>query len=140
MKLLLAADGSKYTQKALQFIVGHKRLKSGDSELLVVYVQRLLPTLLGSILSVEKTMELHEVDAEKVFLPIRKILEKNDVAYRCISLIGSIAAKIVTIAKDEHVKLIVMGTHGRDFLGSAVMGSIAQKVLAESTVPVLLVK
>ena len=61
-------------------------------------------------------------------------------AYRCISLIGSIASKIVTIAKDEHVKLIVMGTHGRDFLGSAVMGSIAQKVLAESTVPVLLVK
>ena len=140
MKLLLAADGSEYTQKALKFIVAQKGLNSAQSELLVVHVQPLLPTFLGVILSVEKTMELQEVELEKVFSPIRKFLDKNNLKYRCIGLIGSVANKIAAAAQEEHVNLIVMGTHGRDYLGSAVMGSAAQKVVAHSTVPVLLVK
>jgi nucleotide-binding universal stress UspA family protein len=99
-----------------------------------------LPTVFNVVLSVDKALELHESEANKVFLPIKKFLEKNGVKYRCISLIGSIADKIVATAKDEHINLIVMGTHGRDFLGSTVMGSVAQKVLAQSTIPVMLVK
>lgn len=140
MKLLLAADGSDYTQKALEFIVEHKHFRSAHSDLLVVNVQPLLPTVFNVVLSVDKALELHESEANKVFLPIKKFLEKNGVKYRCISLIGSIADKIVATAKDEHINLIVMGTHGRDFLGSTVMGSVAQKVLAQSTIPVMLVK
>jgi len=140
MKLLLAADGSDYTQKALNFIIEHKHLRSAQSELLVVHVQPLLPTVFHAVLSVENALVLNESEAEKVFLPIRQVLDKNDVKYRCISLIGSIDAKIVATAKNEHVNLIVMGTHGRDFVGSAVMGSVAQKVVAHSTIPVLLVK
>jgi len=34
----------------------------------------------------------------------------------------------------------VMGTHGRGLLGNALMGSVAQRVVSGSTVPVLLVK
>ncbi len=140
MRLLLAADGSQYTQKALKFIIENKRLESAQSELLVVNVQPLLPAVLGVVLSVEKTMELYEIEANKVFAPIKTFLEKNGLKYRCISLMGSAASKIVSTAKEEHVHLIVMGTHGRDFLSSAVMGSVAQKVVAHSTIPVLLVK
>lgn len=140
MKLLLAADGSQYTRKALEFILEHKHLQTAQSELLVVNVQPLLPTVFNAVLSVEKALELHESEADAVFLPIRKFLDENNMKHRCISLIGSIASKIVAAAKDEHVDLIVMGTHGRDFLGTAVMGSVAQKVLAQSTVPVMLVK
>ncbi len=140
MKLLLAADGSEYTQKALKFVVAQKRLNSAKSELLVVHVQSFLPTFLGAIVSVEKTLALQEAELEKVFAPIRKFLDKSGLKYRCIGLIGSTANKIVATAKDEHVNLIVMGTHGRDYLGSAVMGSVAQKVVANSTIPVLLVK
>ena len=140
MKLLLAVDGSDYTHKALEFIVDHKHLQSAQSELIVVHVQPLLPTVFNVVLSVEKALELNESEAEKVFIPVRKFLDKNGVKHRCMGLIGSVASKIVAVAKDEHVNLIVMGTHGRDFLGSAVMGSVAQKVVAQSTIPVLLVK
>ncbi len=140
MKLLLAADGSKFTQNALDFIVNKPHLRNSDDELLVVNVQPLLPTVFTAALSVEKALELHESEAEKVLVPIRKLLEKNGVKHRCISLIGSVAHKIVGAAEDHSIDLIVMGTHGRDFLGSAVMGSVAQKVVSQSTVPVLLVK
>ena len=140
MKLLLAADGSDYTQKALKFIVEHKYLSSPQSELLVVNVQPLLPTVFNVMLSVDKALEMHESEANKVFSPIKKFLDKNALKYRCIGLIGSVPEKIVLTAKEQRVNLIVMGTHGRDFLGSAVMGSVTQKVLAQSTIPVMLVK
>lgn len=140
MKLLLAADGSDHTQKALKFIVEHKYLSSPQSELLVVNVQPLLPTVFNVMLSVDKALELHDSEANKVFSPIRKFLDKNALKYRCIGLIGSVPEKIVLTAEEQRVNLIVMGTHGRDFLGSAVMGSVTQKVLAQSTIPVMLVK
>ena len=40
----------------------------------------------------------------------------------------------------EKAHLIVMGTHGHGLLGRAVMGSVAQRVLTEAELPVLLVK
>lgn len=140
MKILLAADGSEYTQKALDFVVRHKQLVGQTDELLLVHVQMLLPTLFTAAISVDKALELQENEAEKVFSPIRKFLDKNSLKYRCVSVIGSIAKEIVGVAEDEHVNFILMGTHGRDLVGRALMGSVAQKVVANSTVPVLLVK
>jgi nucleotide-binding universal stress UspA family protein len=36
--------------------------------------------------------------------------------------------------------MIVMGTHGHGLLGRAMMGSVAQRVVTDSPVPVLLVR
>jgi nucleotide-binding universal stress UspA family protein len=46
----------------------------------------------------------------------------------------------VRAALAEKAQLIVMGTHGYGVVGRVVMGSVAQRVLAQSEVPVLLVK
>jgi len=53
---------------------------------------------------------------------------------------GSPADEILRIAQREKVQQIVMGTHGRGVLGRALMGSVAQRVVTGSPVPVLLVK
>ena len=140
MKILLAADGSGYTQKALDFIVTHKQFVGQTDELLLVHVQTLLPTVFTAAISVDKALELQEEEADKVFSPIKEFLDKNSIKHRCVSVIGSIAKEIVSVAEDEHVNLILMGTHGRDLVGRALMGSVAQKVVANSNVPVLLVK
>ena len=140
MKILLAADGSKYTQKALDFIVMHRKLLDAQTELLVMHVQMPLPTGFNLIMGFDKALELHDIEAKKIFAPVKKILEKNAVKYRCLSAIGPIVREIVDAAKNEHVDLILMGTHGRDLVGRALMGSVAQRVVANSTVPVLLVK
>ena len=140
MKILLAADGSKYTQKALDFIVMHRKLLDAQTELLVMHVQMPLPTGFNLIMGFDKAQELHDIEAKKIFAPVKKFLEKNAVKYRCLSAIGPIVREIVDAAKNEHVDLILMGTHGRDLVGRALMGSVAQRVVANSTVPVLLVK
>ena len=140
MKILLAADGSKYTQKALDFIAAHRHLLTQQGELLVLHVQMPLPTGLNVVLGFDKARELHAIEAEKIFKPVKKFLDKHAIKFRCLTAIGSIVKEIVDSAKQEHAQLIVMGTHGRDLVGRALMGSVAQRVVAQTDVPVLLVK
>jgi nucleotide-binding universal stress UspA family protein len=53
---------------------------------------------------------------------------------------GDPAPMILLTADELGVELIVMGTHGRRGLGRLVMGSVAEAVLRQSLVPVLIVK
>ena len=49
---------------------------------------------------------------------------------------GEPAHQIVTLASEEHVDLIVMGTHGRTGLLRLLMGSVAESVVRLATCPV----
>ena len=140
MKILLAADGSVYTQKALDFIIEHKHFLGADRELVVMHAQMPLPSGFNVIMGFDKSQELHAIEAETVFKPVKTFLDKHAIKYRCLTAIGPIVKEIIEVAKAEHVHLILMGTHGRDLVGRALMGSVAQRVVAHSTVPVLLVK
>jgi|SRR5450830_1568485 len=44
------------------------------------------------------------------------------------------------IANERQVDMIAMGTHGMGVIGSMLLGSVAQKVIHLSVVPVMLVK
>jgi nucleotide-binding universal stress UspA family protein len=43
-------------------------------------------------------------------------------------------------AGDREIDLIVMGTHGRSGVAHAVMGSVAEAVIRQSSSPVLIVR
>lgn len=53
---------------------------------------------------------------------------------------GPPVAEILRIAKEENCDLIVMGTHGRGFLGRVVMGSVAEGIVRQAECPVLTVR
>ena len=53
---------------------------------------------------------------------------------------GDPGNEIVQVAREAHCDLIIMGTHGRTGLGRLLMGAVAEKVLRQSSCPVLLVK
>jgi nucleotide-binding universal stress UspA family protein len=52
---------------------------------------------------------------------------------------GSPWSEIVAAAKELHVELIVMATHGRHGLARALLGSVAEKVVRTAPCPVLTV-
>jgi nucleotide-binding universal stress UspA family protein len=54
--------------------------------------------------------------------------------------LGDPVDEIVRFAEEERADMIVMATHGRTGLSHALMGSVAEKVVRRSTVPVLTVK
>jgi nucleotide-binding universal stress UspA family protein len=50
---------------------------------------------------------------------------------------GDTAVEILAAAKESGASMIIMGTHGRRGLAHALLGSVAEKVIRQSDVPVL---
>ncbi|HUQ05274.1 MAG TPA: universal stress protein [Kofleriaceae bacterium] len=57
-----------------------------------------------------------------------------------VAALGNVASEIADCTKRENVDLIVMGTHGRTGLAHVVLGSVTEKIVRHSAVPVLTVR
>lgn len=53
---------------------------------------------------------------------------------------GSPSTEITTYAKENDCDVIVMGTHGRSGVNRLLLGSVAERVVRSSTVPVLTIR
>jgi nucleotide-binding universal stress UspA family protein len=79
-------------------------------------------------------------ESEKVLAPVVKFLGRQGVQLKTISKVGPAGETIAKTAESGKFDLVVMGTHGHGSLGKLVMGSVSTQVLANCTVPVLLVR
>ena len=140
MKIILAADGSSYTKKALAFLVTHEALAGEDGHIVVVNVQPAVPPRVKSMVGATAVNEYHADEAQKVLRPIEKFLARHDLSYSTRWAVGAPGTEVVKLAKKEKAHMIVMGTHGHGILGRALLGSVAQNVLTQCDIPVLLVK
>jgi nucleotide-binding universal stress UspA family protein len=52
---------------------------------------------------------------------------------------GNCAESIVEAAKKEHADIIVMGSHSRKWLEDIIMGTVTEKVLHETSIPLFIV-
>jgi nucleotide-binding universal stress UspA family protein len=52
---------------------------------------------------------------------------------------GDYAESILKAAKDLHADIIVMGTHSRKWLENIVMGSVTEKVLNHTSIPLFII-
>lgn len=140
MRILFAADGSKYTKKALAFLVTHKEFSSSEDELIVLHVQGQLTPRVTTMLGASTVHTYHSEESAKVLEPISTFLKRHKITFRTSWVVGNAGEEIVNAATSEKAHMIVMGTHGHGFFGRVVMGSVAQRVVTDATIPVLLVK
>ena len=52
---------------------------------------------------------------------------------------GNPVNEILKYAENNHCDLIVMGTHGKGILTHAILGSVAEKVIRKSKIPVMVI-
>jgi nucleotide-binding universal stress UspA family protein len=52
---------------------------------------------------------------------------------------GDFAESILKAAKDLHVDVIVMGSHSKKWLENIVMGSVTEKVLRQTSIPLFII-
>jgi nucleotide-binding universal stress UspA family protein len=140
MKILFAADGSKYTKKAAGFLMTHEALANGDAEVVVLNVQPAMPPRVKSMVGAQAVRDYQTDEAGKVLQPIDRFLARHGVKYRTAWTVGVPGDEIVKAAQREGAHMVVMGTHGHGILGRALLGSVAQHVVTDAQVPVLLVK
>jgi len=55
-------------------------------------------------------------------------------------IVGYAAEEILNLAETENVDIIIMGTHGRKGIDRILFGSVAEKVVKNSSIPVLTIR
>lgn len=140
MKVLFAADGSDYTKKALAYLVANDELVGATGEVVVLNVQPPMPPRVSTLVGSNVVHDYQKEEADKVLGPVNAFLDRHPLRFRSSWVVGQASESIVEAARKENAQLIVMGTHGYGLLGRAFMGSVAQRVVSDSHVPVLLVK
>jgi nucleotide-binding universal stress UspA family protein len=139
--ILVPVDGSGAALRALKQAVALARLSPGASIHLVHAHEE--PTTFGEIsvyVPREKMAELQRQHSEGILAPAEAELKSAGIPYKREILTGPIGPSIAAHADKAGCDLIVMGRHGKSALGDMLVGSVAQKVMHASKLPVLLVR
>jgi len=140
MKILVAVDGSSYTKRMLAYLAAHDEWLGAQHDYVVVHAVPPVPQRAASELNKTVLAAYHTEEAEKVFKPIRSFFAKQKFNATFVAKIGQPADGICAVANKGKFDLLVMGSHGNGTLANLVMGSVATKVMAHCSTPVLLIR
>ena len=141
MKILLAIDGSPYSKKMLAYLCAHDELiNAGRNTFTALTVLPAIPPRARAVLSKEMVDEYYREEGAKVLDPVRKYLEQSCIFPKERLEVGHPGDIIASIAEDEKYDLIIMGTHGRKGIDRILFGSVAEKIVKSSVVPVMTVR
>lgn len=141
-KILVAIDDSEISDNVIQQAA--QLAKALNSEITVVEVMTLDPYLADAYLRLGQSNEL----IERVRSYVQENLTKAEKKFKALGLTVatqvlegfSVNGEIVSAAQNLGADLIIMGSHGRTGFKKFILGSVAQKVLGESHIPVLVVR
>lgn len=134
-KILLATDGSDYSEKALREAIN--LAKTCGTKLYVISVIEVNAEYAAMAPNV---VEKLEKDTGELIRAVETCVRKEGIDAEIITHEGEEAWKyIVDEAKNRGVDMIIMGTHGRTGLTRLLMGSVTQKVIGHAPCKVLVV-
>ena len=131
-RILVPLDGSERSEAVLTQV--RRLLRRKDAEVLLLQVAEVdyLPTYESSRLRTD----LPDL-AQQYVRRLARRLEEEGIRTRPLVATGAAAPEILAAASDHHASLIAMSTHGRTGLERWSMGSVTEKILRASPVPVL---
>jgi nucleotide-binding universal stress UspA family protein len=141
MKVLVAIDGSDSALRALRYVLEHPDMFGGTPEVILVNVHLPIPSPRAkAVLGADVIAQYYHDEAEETLAPARAMLAGTACKVIERPVVGQPASQILAAAQQHGCGMIVMGTHGRGALGTLFLGSVAMRVIAESPVPVLVLK
>ena len=140
MKILLPVDGSDYTKRMLAYLAAHDELLAGTHEYMLFTVIEPATMNDGSFLDLGSLEQILAERAKQILQTGQAFAQQQKWNYASDFVPGSAVQAIVAKAESFRADLIVMGTRGRSALGTFVLGSVANGVLAQCKVPVLLIR
>lgn len=140
--ILVPIDGSETSVVAMDEAI--KLAKAINSKITVVQVMALDPYIADAYVKTGQTNELIERTRTYLLDILEQAKQKftdEGITVEAKLLEGFVVhEEIIQAAQDLKADLIVMGSHGRTGVRKLVLGSVAQKVLGESHIPVLIVR
>lgn len=137
-RILVPTDFGAASVEALDFAVGLAKSYGATITLLHVYEIPVYPYA-GLAVDVDFITPIREA-AQVELASAFAALEKTGCECRSQLDYGVAWSKILAAAESQKADLIVMGTHGRQGMMHALLGSVAEKVVRFSPIPVLTVR
>jgi nucleotide-binding universal stress UspA family protein len=141
-ELLVAVDGSSFSEHALPYAVDTARRSGARLHLVHVHEPIGTQTYADGVPVFDERWNDALRTQEKDYL--------ESLAYRCMEhggvtvvtelLDGAVSASIAAYAAEVGIDLIVMTTHGRGGISRAWVGSVADALVRRASVPVLLLR
>lgn len=140
--ILVPVDGSKTAQQAVEKAAG--LAQAFGSAVTVIYVMDPYPfTGVGTDFAYGQAMYLSAATAEanEAIKNAKQVLEAAGIHVSTAVIESHTAWRgILETATSVGADLIVMGSHGRRGIERLVLGSVAQRVLSHTTLPVLVMR
>jgi nucleotide-binding universal stress UspA family protein len=141
-KVLVTLDGSELAECTLEHL---RQLVAGCNipEVVLLRVIEPLPGQTVAALAEAGGNLLNELEAsqkEEASDYIQKMaamLQKEGINAKPVLVSGYAAEEILNYAKNNKVDLIIMSTHGRSGIKRWIMGSVTNRVLHHSTIPIM---
>jgi nucleotide-binding universal stress UspA family protein len=143
-RILVPLDGSELSETSLEHAKAIA-MKFAVPEVILLRVVEPLSTLAVAELAgagadwLSRAEQMSETEARDYLAKIDEKLKKEGVATKTVMVRGRAAEVILDYTTKNKVDLIVMSTHGRSGVSRWVLGSIADKVLTHTSVPILIV-
>lgn len=143
--IVVTTDFSKESEKAFPLAVELYRAFPGSRLTLLTILEDLIPV------SVQFEFGLTFIDYKGLQSEISKQAEEKCQSFKKQYFAGlpvevhlvratrPVAAEITDFAAQKQADIVIIATHGRTGIGHFLMGSVAERVVRESSVPVIVV-
>ncbi|KAB0654151.1 MULTISPECIES: universal stress protein [Acinetobacter] len=140
--ILVPVDGSETSHAAVEKAV--EFAKAFGSKITVVQALVLDPYIAAEYISASQTNDLIErarTSIEESLAAAKAKFNEQGIEVETKLLEGQVIHReIIRAAEELHADLIIIGSHGRTGFKKLFLGSVAQSLLGESHVPVLIVR
>jgi nucleotide-binding universal stress UspA family protein len=146
-RLLVCLDGSKLAEQILPYATQQAMRYGAKIALLFVLNPKESTHIPSTAIGLHADQVLEPLEAEREEKVVTSYLEKlavpiedKGVEIELVMIHGDPAQSIINYTDKNDIDLINMGTHGRSGLGRALMGSVADHVVRESGLPIMLIR
>lgn len=136
-KILVCFDGSEWSKNALEKAINIAQKFNSHITVLSVVPKVCFLEIGIDCATVEA---IFKAETEGNLNSAKKIMDEREVRGETLILEGIPADVIVDYAKNNKIDLIVIGSKGKDATERTIFGSVTQKVAANATQSVLIVR
>lgn len=148
LRVGVAIDGSKYGEKAVEYILKNHDLFGNNPCFHLInvvsdYAGVVMPDMAGMALPTMSESEVRAMQQEafdEAVGPYRKLFADANFNTKEVCLVGNPGDEIAAYADKAELDLIVMGTRGFGAFKAAVLGSTATRIAAISGTPLLVIQ
>ncbi|KJS12813.1 MAG: hypothetical protein JL56_10160 [Desulfotomaculum sp. BICA1-6] len=154
MKVLIPVDGSDNSKRAINYALEQAKKNPGTQFTLLAVVTMRMEELYDTdlvnlsefqrqdfeLLNLAELQKHFEGASNSVLENAKVLFDEAGIQVETAMLKGDAANKIIQYASDNGIEEIIMGSRGMGTLKSAILGSVAYKVLAKTNIPLTIIK